>query len=252
MLLAIDVGNTNITLGLFKGRRLWRRYSIPTQFKSYSLPFKKILSRNKISGVIICSVVPKATAILAKNLKQLLGKKPVIVGKEVTVPIKNLYHKPRQVGSDRLVNAFAAVALYGAPLIVVDFGTAITFDVVSQRKEYLGGVILPGLQISLDCLEEKTALLPKIRLRKPKGLVGRDTQNSMLSGVVYGFGALADNLIVKIKKQIGKRATVIGTGGNINLIVGYCQNFDKIDRDLTLKGLNMVYQTHRSNLKRRL
>lgn len=239
MLLAIDIGNTNINFGIFKGRGLTKRFLIPT--KDYSLrKIKKNLGKVIIDDIIICSVVPKSTKILVKDLKNLLGKKPIIIGKEIKVPIKNLYRKPKQVGQDRLVNAYAGIMLYGAPLIAVDFGTAITFDVVSRNKEYLGGMILPGLEISLDCLSERTALLPKIKLAKPQEFIGRDTRNSMLSGIVYGFTALTDDLVIRIKKKIGKNAKVIGTGGNINLIGRYCKRMDKIDRDLTLKGLNLI------------
>jgi len=241
VLLAIDIGNTNISLGLFRNERLLSRYDIPTKQISYLPDFKKIFNKNKIDDVIICSVVPKSTIILKKELKKLLDKKPIIIGKDIIVPIKNLYRKPKQVGQDRLVNAYAGAKIYSTPLIVVDFGTAITFDVISKHKEYLGGMILPGLEISLDVLGERTALLPKIKLNKPKEFIGRDTRNSMLSGIVYGFAALTDNLAERIKNRIGKSAKVIGTGGNIQLIGKYCKSIYKIDRDLTLKGLNLIY-----------
>lgn len=241
MLLAIDIGNTNISLGLFRNERLLSRYDIPTKQISYLPDFKKIFNKNKIDDVIICSVVPKSTIILKKELKKLLDKKPIIIGKDIIVPIKNLYRKPKQVGQDRLVNAYAGAKIYSTPLIVVDFGTAITFDVISKHKEYLGGMILPGLEISLDVLATRTALLPKIKLNKPKEFIGRDTRNSMLSGIVYGFAALTDNLAERIKNRIGKSAKVIGTGGNIQLIGKYCKSIYKIDRDLTLKGLNLIY-----------
>jgi type III pantothenate kinase len=130
--------------------------------------------------------------------------------------------------------------LYGAPLIVVDFGTAVTFDVVSKNKEYLGGFILPGLEISLDALAQRTALLPYVKLSKPKEFIGGDTKSSMLGGIVYGFAALTDDLVNRIKKKIGEQAKVIGTGGNINLIGTYCRRFDKIDEGLTLKGLRLL------------
>ena len=156
------------------------------------------------------------------------------------MPIRNLYRKPKQVGQDRLVNAYAASALYGAPLIVIDFGTAITFDIISKNKEYLGGMILPGLGISLEALHERTALLPKIKLSKPQEFIGRDTRNSMLSGIIYGFAALTDDLTNRIKKKIGKNVLVIGTGGNINLIGRYCRKIDRIDPDLTLKGIALL------------
>jgi type III pantothenate kinase len=240
MLLAIDIGNTNIAFGVFKGSKIIKRFLVPT--KNYNIfSLKRKLNKLFIDDVIVSSVVPHSCRVLEKDLKTLFSRKPYILGKNITVPIKNLYRKPRQVGQDRLVNAYAGIQLFGAPLIVVDFGTAITFDVVSRKEEYLGGLILPGLSISLEALSQKTALLPKIKLAQPTELIGQDTQNSMLSGIIYGFAALTDELVQKIKKKIGDSAKVIGTGGNINLIAQYCKSFDKIDSDLTLKGLYMIY-----------
>jgi type III pantothenate kinase len=240
MLLAIDIGNTNITFGIFKGNSIIKKFDIPT--KNYCLKaLKKSLSQKKLNDAIICSVVPKTTAALQTDLRRILGKKPTIIGKEVQVPIKNLYRRPGQVGQDRLVNAYAAVNLYGAPSIVVDFGTAITFDVISKKREYLGGMILPGLRISLDALFRNTALLPKINLEKPAEFIGRDTKNSMLSGIVYGFAALTDDLAQRIKGKIGSNAKVISTGGNVSIIARFCRGIDRLDIDLTLKGLNMIW-----------
>jgi type III pantothenate kinase len=237
VLLAIDIGNTNINFGIFSGTKIIKRFSIPT--KAYRLKsIKNKLAHFNIDNIIICSVVPEVTKVLEKDLKKM---RTFIIGKDIRVPIKNLYRKPKQVGYDRLVNAYAGVRLYGAPLIMIDFGTAITFDAVSRKKEYLGGMILPGFEISLDALFQRTALLPKIKLEKPKEFIGKDTQSSMLSGIVYGFAALTDDLAVRIKKKIGKSAKVIGTGGNIGLIGKYCKRIDKIDKDLTLKGLNLIY-----------
>jgi type III pantothenate kinase len=241
MLLAIDIGNTNIGFGIFQANRMIRRFDIPT--KDYALrKLKYNLGRLRITDAVICSVVPSATGILARDLKPLLARKPYIIGKDIVVPIKNLYRKPRQVGQDRLVNAYAGIRFFGAPLIVVDFGTAITFDVISKNKEYLGGLILPGLKISLDILAQRAALLPKIKLNAPQEFIGRDTKNSMLSGIVYGFALLCDDLTGRIKEKIGKKAKVVGTGGNIGFIANYCNKFDKTDRDLTLKGLNLIYE----------
>jgi type III pantothenate kinase len=240
MLLTIDIGNTNINLGVFRGQRLIKRFNIPT--KKYAIQnLKKLLDKISVDDSIICSVVPKMLRILNRDLIKLSNKKPRIVGEDVQVPVRNLYRYPKQVGSDRLVNAYAGVMLYGAPLIIIDFGTAITFDAISKRKEYLGGLILPGLGISLDALAEQTALLPKVKLRKPRELIGRDTQNSILSGVVYGFAALTDDLVKRIKGKIGKKARVVATGGNVELIKRYCREIDKIDKDLTLKGLNLIF-----------
>ena len=240
MLLAIDIGNTNISFGLFKRNRLVRKFDMPTA--GFSLKrLKAHIAGVDISSAIICSVVPKATVVLASGLKGLLHKEPFIVGKNISVLIKNLYRHPKQVGQDRLVNAFAAATLYATPLITVDFGTAITFDVISRRKEYLGGMILPGLNMSLEALHLGAALLPEIKFKPPKEFIGRDTENSILSGIVYGVAALTDELVRKIKLEIGRDAVVVGTGGSVRLMKKYCRAFDFVDTDLTLKGLNLIF-----------
>lgn len=242
MLLAVDIGNTNITLGIFRGRRLIKRGVMPTKGRPYFNSLKRFICANQIEHAIICSVVPKVTTALSKDLRKLLGKRPYIIGKDIRVPVKNLYRRPKQVGMDRLVNAYAGIMLYKAPLVAVDFGTAITFDVVSKKGEYLGGMIIPGLRISLEAMAERTALLPRIKLARPKEFIGRDTRNSMLSGILYGFAALTDDLSQSLKRRIGINARVIGTGGNIDLISKYCKKIDVVDRDITLKGLNLIYE----------
>jgi len=241
VLLAVDIGNTNINLGVFHGKRLLKRYAIPTKRSEYHSFLKKIYSQHRINDALICSVVPTSTMALAKCLKKLSGKRPYIIGKDIKVAIKNLYRKPGQVGQDRLVNSYAASRLFGAPLIVVDFGTAVTFDVVSRKQEYLGGMILPGLRISLDALFERTALLPKVNLQTPREFIGKNTRNSILSGIVYGFAAMSDDLVRRIKGKIGSNAQVILTGGDAELLNKYCLRASKIDKDLTLKGLNLLY-----------
>jgi len=240
MLLVIDIGNTNINFGLFNGKRLAKKFTIPTALYGFK-ELKVRLGTFKARDMVICSVVPKLTVVLKRDLFRLSGKRPYIIGKDLIVPLQNLYRNPKQVGQDRLVNAYAAVMLYKAPLIVVDFGTAVTFDVISKHKEYLGGMILPGLAISLDTLAQRTALLPKVKLDRPKEFIGRDTKNSMLSGIVNGFVALTDDLTKRIKDKIGGQAQLIATGGNILLISPYCNSIDKIDRDLTLKGLSFIF-----------
>lgn len=248
MLLAIDIGNTNINFGVFSGNKIIRKFFIPTH--GWSLRgLKNKIGTRIINDAVICSVVPKAEKTLTGDLKRLLRKQPYILGRDIFVPVKNLYRSPEQVGQDRLVNAYAGIKLYGAPLIAVDFGTAITFDVISQKKEYLGGMILPGLRISLDTLARQTALLPRVNLAGPKEFIGRDTKNSMLSGIVYGYGCLTECMTAKIKALLGKNTKVIGTGGNIQLIIKYCRAFDKIDADLTLKGLNLIYRHTKTDEK---
>jgi len=272
MLLAIDIGNTNISFGIFsatkrggcanicgakacgeKGDKIIKTFDIPTKQYSFNKFYKKIRS-SKITDILICSVVPKLTNTITKDLARISGKRTYIIGKDVQIPVQNRYRNPSQVGQDRLVNVYAGLFFYGAPLIVIDSGTAITFDVISKRKAYLGGLILPGFGISLAALNEKTALLPQIKLKHPKELIGRDTISSILSGVVIGTGALADALATRIKRKIGKNTQVIGTGGSIDLIKRYSELKIKIDRNLTLKGLNSIYKNeirNHGNYKRR-
>lgn len=249
MLLAIDIGNTNISFGIFEGKKLKKRFCIPTKYHT-AKDLKILLKGCKIYDTILCSVVPKASKFLENDINNILGKRPKLIGRDIIVPIKNRYRNPKQVGQDRLVNAYAGIILYGAPLIAVDFGTAITFDVISRDKEYLGGMILPGIQISLNALAQDTALLPKIKLGKPKEFIGKDTSSSMLSGVVYGFSALTSQLVRLLKQKIGKDALIIGTGGDIGLIKQYCKEFDVVDRELTLKGLNLLYSRKSCSRKR--
>ena len=241
-LLAIDIGNTTIALGLFRGEKLVRRFSFPTKACDYQVFLKKIFRHHKIDAAIVCSVVPQATLRLARSLRRFLGRRAHYIGKDVRVPLKNLYRKASLVGQDRLVNAYAGVVLYGAPLIIVDFGTAVTFDVVSRRKEYLGGMIVPGLQMSLDALAERTALLPRVQLAVPPEFIGRDTRGSLLSGMVNGMAVLTDGLAGRIRAVMGKHTPVIGTGGNIHVIRAYCRSLTVVDRDLTLKGLYLIYK----------
>lgn len=239
ILLSVDIGNTSISFGLFRSTRLIRTFHIPTSgYSFYKLRLK--LKKTLIDDAIICSVVPCLINTLKRDLKRLIGKNPYIIGKDIKVPIKNLYHNPAEVGKDRLVNAYAALRLYGLPIIAVDFGTAVTFDVISEKGEYLGGMILPGLKISLEALNERTALLPRVELGRPADFIGRDTRNSMLSGIVYGFSSLTDGLVRCIKKSIGK-AKVVATGGNSKLMGKYCSSLDDVDTQLTLKGLAMLY-----------
>jgi len=242
VLLAIDIGNTNITFGVFKGAVLKKTFDMPTKQYSRNKLLKKIASLGPVD-TLISSVVPGITRAIAKDMAKITGKRTYIIGKEIKVPIKNLYRRPEQVGQDRLVNAYAAARLYGAPLIVVDFGTAITFDVISKNGAYEGGLILPGLGLSIEALKRGTALLPEIKLNRPKGLIGKDTANSILSGIVYGFSAMTEQLNNKLKRIIGSRARVIATGGNAALIRRYCNNIDRLDNTLTLKGINLIYES---------
>ena len=255
MLLAIDIGNTNISFGFFpsakrsrctdicskKNDKIIKTFDLPTKQYSFN-KFCRKTGSIKITDILISSVVPKLTNLLLSDCKKLLNKRPYIIGKDLQVPIPNHYRNPNQVGQDRLVNAYAGAEFYGTPLIVIDFGTAITFDIISKKGAYQGGIILPGLLISLEALNSRTALLPKIKLATAKGLIGKDTKNSMLSGMIYGFAAMTEGLIVKLKKKLGRGTKVIVTGGNSNLISKYCPNINYTDPLLTLKGINLIYK----------
>ncbi|MDD5347267.1 MAG: type III pantothenate kinase [Candidatus Omnitrophica bacterium] len=241
MLFAVDIGNTTITCGLFRKNSLVRRFSFATRQADYYTSMKKGVGTSLPEKAIVSSVVPKASTRLHLALRYLQIPDITILGKDRVVPVPNRYRHPKQVGQDRLVNAYAAIKLYGSPAVVVDFGTAITFDVISAKSEYIGGMILPGIGISLSALAKETALLPKVKLGKPPaGMIGKTTEESILSGVIFGFAGLTDGLLIKLRKKLGPRTHLIGTGGNIDFIARYCNNLKIIDIDLTLKGLQLI------------
>lgn len=245
-ILAVDIGNTNITMGLFKGRKLVKKLKVPTY--SSHLHGKYCISAYRSAGldvkdvadVVISSVVPLALARFIAELNKIATHNITIVGRDKKAPIKNLYRIKSEVGQDRLVNAFAARTLYGAPCVIIDFGTAITFDVVSAKGEYLGGLIMPGIEMSFSSLHKKTALLPKVELKPASSIIGRDTVNSMRGGILFGLGAMCDGLASQYRKILGRSAKVIATGGNASLIKRYAKSIQIVDEDLTLKGLRLI------------
>jgi len=247
IILAIDIGNTNITAGIFKGPKLAAKIKFSTQKPSlYNSELRKLLGEvglkpSGIEGVIISSVVPDALSKLLLHLRKNFPSKIKVIGNNISVPIKNLYRRKSEVGKDRLVNAFAAKTLYGAPCVIVDFGTAVTFDIISKRGDYLGGLIMPGIGISLSSLYEKTALLPKVELKDAPHIIGRDTVGSMRGGILFGFGAMCDGLVSRYRKILGRNMKVILTGGNAKLISKYAHSIQIIDEDITLKGLRLIY-----------
>ncbi|MBU1125359.1 MAG: type III pantothenate kinase [Candidatus Omnitrophica bacterium] len=250
MLLTIDIGNTTIQCGIWRGKILAKHFTIPTNLPTYQPALTRALRKENIHESILCSVVPQASVKLYRAITELVGVPPLRIGKEVRVPIKNKYRNPAQVGEDRLVNAYAAICLYGAPSIVVDFGTAITFDVISRKNEYLGGMIVPGLQTSLNALASHTARLPSLRAAPPpRQLIGRNTKDSILGGVVYGYAGLTEHLVKKLKVSIGKNAKVIGTGGEIAFLKKYCGAFDVIEPNLILRGLTLLVSANNTSCK---
>ncbi len=248
-ILAIDIGNTTIGLAVMSRHRAVKIYRLDTQLDGQALRqklsaiLKRIDLRYSIENVVICSVVPEKLKIIIRLVRDTLKKRPFVIGRDIKVPIKNLYRNPRQVGQDRLVGAYAALKYYGTPVIIIDLGTAITFDVVSRKGEYMGGIIVPGIRLSAESLFNKTALLPKIKIKKPKALIGKDTEGSILSGLFYGYGALSRGLIERISRTLKGKTKVIITGGHTRLIKDFilCK-INAVDQDLVFKGIDLVFR----------
>jgi type III pantothenate kinase len=251
MLLAVDIGNSNTLFGIFSGRRIIAQVKFPSSSigeSSFSTKIKRTFKNKRIKledikGIIISSVVPAYTPKLARGLKQIFKIKPVYVSPRLKLGIRLGYKNPHCLGQDRLANAAAAYKLYGGPVIIVDYGTAITICLVTKDGCYKGGIILPGIEMAACALTQKTALLPYVKaLRKPGRLIGRDTGESILSGLVYGLNEMVDGLIRKIKKDLKVKAKVISTGGAAKFFFPYSKEIDKIDLGLTMKGLYLIYK----------
>lgn len=258
MLLAIDVGNTQTAIGVFRDADLLCHWRISTHSEKtgdeWAATVTSLLSlqgvqSEDIKAAIISSVVPAATRALEEMTSTRLALKPIFVGPEVKMNITLLYDNPREIGADRIVNAVAAYNLHGGPAIVVDFGTATTFDVVSEKGEYLGGAIAPGIEISTDALFEKAAKLSKVEFRKPERVVGKNTVESLQSGIIYGFAGQVDSMVERIidELKVGERdkVKVIATGGLAELLVPICKTITQHDPLLTLKGLKLLYDLNK-------
>lgn len=251
MLLAIDIGNTNIVLGVFRGRKLIHHWKIQTESEKtsdeYGVTMLNLFSlsgpeKTEIKAVIISSVVPPLTPIFEDLSKRFFKVKPVVVGPGLKTGMAILYENPLEVGADRVVAAVGAYEKHGGPCIVVDFGTATTFDAVSSKGEYLGGAIAPGIQISAEALYLKTAKLPRIEIKKPKEAIGRTTVTSMQSGLYFGYVGLVSKIIEEIKRELGEGTTVISTGGFGAQISHEISSIDIHEPDLVLEGLQVLHQ----------
>ena len=238
MILAIDIGNTNINIALMTKRgKIAKRYAKPTN-QSIKPILKKI--KAKIEKVIIVSVVPGVAEKVKSNIRGVFkDAKVYIVGRNIKVPLRCKYNK-KEIGQDRLVTAFAAERLYGAPVLIIDFGTAVTFDAVSKERVYIGGLILPGIKMSFDSLAEKAAMLPKAHLQKTKSFIGRNTKDSIRNGMVYGYASICEGLVDLFKKRVAKNIKVIATGGDASLIKSYTNSVKKVDLNLAFKGLYLL------------
>lgn len=252
MLLAVNVGNTNTVLGVFHGARLEHQWSASTEPErtadELAVLFGGLLEQaglsfsKQITGVVISSVVPTCTTALRDMVTRYFNFPPVVVepGTRTGVPI--LTDNPRELGADRVVNALAAFDRYGGPCIVIDFGTATTYDAVSDKGEFLGGAIAPGVQTKNASLSRETARLPQVELAAPRGGVGKNTVEAIQSALIYGTAAEADGMVDRMRKELGGSATVVATGGLAPLIVPHCQFVDEHDPWLTLEGLRLVFE----------
>lgn len=253
MLLAIDVGNTNIVFGAFKGKELihdWRIASDQNKTSDeYGMLVTEMLDNVQlkpvdIEAVIMSSVVPNIMHTMQNMIIKYFHQYPLIVGTGVKTGINIRYDNPREVGADRIVNAVAAVARYGGPCIIIDLGTAITFCVVDEKKNYLGGLILPGISVSAEALVSRTSKLPRIEIIRPEKVIGKTTVSSMQNGLYYGFSSMIDGIVHHICREMGKSPEeihIIATGGFSSLLVSESPLDIIIDRDLTMDGLRLIY-----------
>jgi type III pantothenate kinase len=245
MILLFDIGNTHTHIGLANDRRVLRQINVPTRewFGGKAKPrVVKFVGAKKITGAVLCSVVPRATPPVRKTVRA-LWKLEVLELTPKTVRVVGIdYPKPNSIGPDRLANAVAARKRFGAPVVVVDFGTAVTFDVVNRAGNYAGGIIAPGLAAMTDYLHEKTALLPRIQIREVKTSVGKSTEQAMLIGAVHGYRGLVRELIAELKRELRvKKLPVVATGGYAKLMAAKLPEISAVAPDLTLEGLRLVW-----------
>ncbi|MGY0694998.1 type III pantothenate kinase [Virgibacillus sp. FSP13] len=252
MLFVLDVGNTNTVLGVFEQDQLkheWRiktdRHKTEDEFGVLikSLFDHKGISFSDIHGIIISSVVPPIMFALEKMCTYYFNQEPLIIGKDtVQLFLKMGYPNPKEIGADRIVNAVGAISEYGAPLVIIDFGTATTYCYINEKEEYQGGSIAPGIHISMEALYSKASKLPKIEIQAPEHMVGKTTVEAMQSGVFYGYVGQVDGIVTRIKQQASIEPKVVATGGLASLISDASTTIDYVDKHLTLKGLYLIYQ----------
>lgn len=251
MLLAIDIGNSQIVFGVFENHTLqasWRIATSPTKTSDeYGSLFVSLMTGAGIQppvvkGTIISSVVPPVTPIIEQVIEKFFGHFPLLVNEEFPFHLTLQYGNPREIGTDRLVNAAMAHARYQTDLIIVDFGTATTFCTVTQEGDYLGGAIAPGLKSSAQALHAHTAKLPNVELVQPKTVIGTDTVSSIQSGLIFGYAGLVDELVHRIQQEIGKTTRVIATGGLASILAPISRTIQQVYPTLTLEGLDLLYR----------
>lgn len=261
MLLAIDVGNTNIVLGVFDGDRLTESWRLVTMRERTSdelgilvthLFQRSRIDLTRVEGIILSSVVPPLTRTMEEMCERYFDKRPVTVEPASNTGMPVLYRPPSDVGADRVVNGVAAYERFGraagAPVIVVDFGTATTFDAISKDGEYIGGVICPGIGISADALFQRAARLPRVDVRKPPSVIGQTTVTSMQSGLFFGYVSMVDGIVTRMRRELedGARATCVATGGMADILAGETTTIQRVEPELTLQGLQLIWARQES------
>ncbi|EOS53342.1 MULTISPECIES: type III pantothenate kinase [Paenibacillus] len=251
MFLVVDVGNTNIVLGIYRGKELLHHFRISTNRQAtvdeYGVLIHNLFDMvgirgSEMEGVIISSVVPPLMHVLEELCEKYLHHKPLVVGPGIKTGLNLRYENPREVGADRIVNAVAAIEKYGGPLVVVDFGTATTFDCIDAAGNYLGGAIVPGIGISTEALYQRASKLPRIELEKPKKVIGRNTVHAMQAGIIFGYAGQVDGIVERIAREMGAKPKVIATGGLAELIASETRTIEEVNSQLTLEGLRIIYE----------
>lgn len=251
MFLVVDVGNTNIVLGVYRGKELLHHFRISTNRQAtvdeYGVLIHNLfdmarIRESEMEGVIISSVVPPLMHALEELCVKYLRRKPLIVGPGIKTGLNLRYENPREVGADRIVNAVAAIEQYGGPLVVVDFGTATTFDCIDAQGNYLGGAIVPGIGISTEALYQRASKLPRIELEKPKKVIGRNTVHAMQAGIIFGYAGQVDGIVERIAREMNAKPKVVATGGLAELIASETRTIEEVNSQLTLEGLRLIYE----------
>jgi type III pantothenate kinase len=247
MLLTVDIGNTNIGLAVFQDDTLvntWRISSSAARLSDeYGVILRSMLGELKITAAIISSVVIPLTEVFCESIRKYLATEPFVLTHKVKLPFKIALDAPKELGADRIANAAGAACFYELPAIVIDFGTATSFDIVDENKNFLGGLIAPGMEIQAKSLSRFTSKLPNLKLEAPKGAIGKNTIDAMLSGIVCGHACMVDGMLARCERELGKKATIIATGGFSDVLFSTLERkFDYIDKSLTYKGLKYLYE----------
>lgn len=254
MLLTIDLGNTNLTLGLFQNEKLSAHWRLATDSQrmpdEYGLQFRSLLQNCncgevQLEGIILSSVVPPLTERIQQACDNYMHLKPLLVSSNLKLNVSILYDKPEAVGADRIADAVAVQELYGGPACVIDFGTATTFNALTGKGQYLGGAILPGIDTAADALVSRTAKLPSVELEAPPSVIGNNTKHALQAGLIFGYVAMVEGLVSRFREKLGNDMKVIATGGHVNKIADHTKAIDHIDPWLTLTGLRLIWNMNR-------